>query len=429
MANGFAANWVKLQDNKHAVLMLDKQSISESGKFQKAWVKVDYKALQQNLEYAEKQYNRAKMLWYFNCKEQKSATAQVYQLLNEEQVYSAALDVKRARFLEPVPETEIDIAMHYVCKQQQTKQAQLAKKAKAAAAPLPNPKAAIPDQQKEKAEPAKRADSAASDKKEKTEAKTDKAVEKADKQAEEKHDDKKKADKHDKKHADEEESVKWGYQEKEGPEFWGELSPSYSLCQSGHNQSPIDITKAIAATPKKLKIFQRFPVNEFFNHHGVLEASFKRGNMVVIDKVMYQMKSVQFHAPSEHTIDGHSYPMEAQFLLREAKGRLAMMAVMFEEGTSNPALSKLWKQMPKANGKKRKIKAKVSAGELLPIKKAFYRLSGSLTTPPCTEGVIWLVMKTPMTASDKQLKKLKKTIKHDNNRPLQDLNGRIVIEQ
>lgn len=429
--NGFAANWVKLQDNKHAVLMLDKQSISESGKFQKAWVKVDYKALQQNLEYAEKRYDRAKMLWYFNCKEQKSATAQVYQLLNEEQVYSAALDVKRARFLEPVPETEIDIAMQYVCKQYIAKQTMLEKKekAKAKTASLPEPTTEQSD--KKEAAPVKKTESQSSDQNKKANTKKQ-AADKPDKPVEEKHEEKQNADKHDEKHskdADDDKDIKWGYQAKEGPEFWSELSPHYSLCQSGQNQSPIDIKEAITATPKKLKVFQRFPINEFYNNHGVLEASFKRGNMVVIDKVMYQMKSVQFHAPSEHSIDGQSYPMEAQFLLREAKGRLAMMAVMFEEGASNPALSKLWKQMPKSNSKKRKLKSKVSASELLPIQKRYYRFSGSLTMPPCTEGVIWLVMKSPMSASDKQLKKLKKTIKHDNNRPLQPLNGRMVIEQ
>lgn len=116
VSNSYAASWTKLQDNKHAKLMLDKQSIAESGKFQKAWVKIRYKAMQTNLQYPEKNYNNAKLLWYFHCAEKKSATAQVYQLLNDDQVYSAAIDVKRARFLEPVPETEIDIAMRYVCK-------------------------------------------------------------------------------------------------------------------------------------------------------------------------------------------------------------------------------------------------------------------------------------------------------------------------
>jgi len=112
MSNSYAASWTQLQDNKHAKLMLDKQSIAESGKFQKAWVKIRYKALQSNIQYPEKSYNNAKLLWYFNCAEKKSATAQVYQLLNDEQVYSAAIEVKRARFLEPVPETEIDLILN-----------------------------------------------------------------------------------------------------------------------------------------------------------------------------------------------------------------------------------------------------------------------------------------------------------------------------
>ncbi len=84
----YAASWTKLQDNKHARLMLDKESIVESGKFQKTWVNIQYKDIQTNLQYPEKQYNNAKLLWYFNCAEQKSATAQVYQLLNEDLVFS-----------------------------------------------------------------------------------------------------------------------------------------------------------------------------------------------------------------------------------------------------------------------------------------------------------------------------------------------------
>lgn len=423
LADSFAADWVKLQDNKHATLMLDKQSISTSGKFQKSWVKVDYKALQQSLEYPEKQYNRAKMLWYYNCQEQKSATAQVYQLLDDEQVYSAALDIKRARFMEPVPETEIDIAMQYVCKHQLAKEAKMAKQAKAIAKAEAAPEPKAKDKQKE--EPVKKDEKAAADKDENTGEKDKKVTEtEVEKPSKESHKEDKKSEKN-----QEETAVEWGYKDKKGPQSWGELSPEFALCQSGHNQSPINIEQVIAATPKPLKVFKRFQVNEFHNNNGVLEADFKRGNMVVIDKVMYHMKAVQFHAPSEHSIDGKSFPMEAQFLLKEAKGKLAVLAVMFEEGPDNPALSKLWKQMPKSSGKKRKIKSKVSPDELLPRSKAYYRFSGSLTTPPCTEGVIWLVMKDAMTISKKQITKLSKTIKHDNNRPLQPLNGRIVIEQ
>jgi carbonic anhydrase len=137
---------------------------------------------------------------------------------------------------------------------------------------------------------------------------------------------------------------------------------------------------------------------------------------------------VHFHAPSENQIMGKSYPLEAHFVHADPNGNLAVLAVMYEEGYENNAIAKLWSQMPKRKGKPTTLNSKVLAGELIPRQKEYYRFSGSLTTPPCSEGVIWVVMKTPMTASERQIDAFKKVMKHDNNRPVQPLNGRMVIE-
>jgi carbonic anhydrase len=101
---------------------------------------------------------------------------------------------------------------------------------------------------------------------------------------------------------------------------------------------------------------------------------------------------------------------------------------MYEEGNENKAMAKLWSQMPKRKGKPVKLNSKVLAGELIPRQKEYYRFSGSLTTPPCSEGVVWVVMKTPMTASKRQIDTFKEVMREDNNRPVQSLNGRVVIE-
>lgn len=534
-SHAHAATWTKLQDNKHVKMMLDKASITTSGKYQKAWVKVDYKALQTNLHYPEKHYNNAKLLWYFNCAEQKSATAQVYQLLNEEQIYSAAIDVKRARFLEPVPETEVDIAMHYVCKQKADAEAKAEKKARAAEAaknkpptppepkkkvvkPAPPPPAPAPvptatepkkadgsdqaaetnakgkeskdtpkaedekaDKKKFKADKkhasekdkhAKKDEHGKKDKHLKEKKKTKKhgkdlpedeehdaemnheaeheADEHADdhdkatskKQSKKKHkkkkDRKSKKKKHkSKKHEDDAEKhaapkvrkdTHWQYSGSKGPLFWGEMNTDYATCKTGSNQSPIDISKAIDATLKPLKTFQRFPVDEMVNLGHTVQANFKPGNILVVDGVLYQMKYVTFHAPSENQIMGKSFPLEAHFVHADPKDKLAVLAVMFEEGHQNTALTKLWKQIPKSKNKPKKAVGKVLAGDLLPRKSEYYRFSGSLTTPPCQEGVVWVVMKTPMTASKQQIDAYKKAIKKHNNRPIQPLNGRIIVE-
>jgi len=403
MSPAYAAQWTKLQDNKHARLMLDKQSMAESGKYQKAWVKIDYKTLQTNLQYAEKHYNNAKLLWYFNCEEQKSATAQVYQLLDEELVFSAAIDIKRARFLEPVPETEADIAMHYVCGKKAREVAAIERKERAAEAAKNKPP--VIEQEK----PKKVAPPPPPEKEPKPEAVVDKSK-KEDKKTEEKGDDVEESDAHetdDKKAGDKKSkkkqvkrkrrNVPWKYAGSKGPEFWGDLSDAYATCSTGRNQSPINIDKTISTTPKPLKTFQRFPVVDVVNNGHTVQANFKPGNIMVVDGVLYQMKQVHFHAPSENQIMGKSYPLEAHFVHADPSGNLAVLAVMFDEGHETR-------------------------------KKTYYRFSGSLTTPPCSEGVVWIVMKTPMTASKKQIDAFKKVMKHDNNRPVQPLNGRMVIE-
>lgn len=442
----YAASWTQLQDNKHAKLMLDKQSIAESGKFQKAWVNIEYKDMQTNLQYPEKQYNHAKLLWYFNCAEQKSATAQVYQLLNEDLVFSAAIDVKRARFLEPVPETEIDLAMQYVCKrkayQEEAKaKAELAKQAhenaQAAAKVVQPDKAQKPAEVVAATETVKANDKPSEEKdggeSNKADEESAKNVDEKAKQADESKPDEAQETKDsdaDKEVASEEKrkSVSWKYVGSKGPEHWGDLSEDFMSCKVGKNQSPIDIDKTIAVSPKKLKTFQRFPAMSIENNGHTVQADFKAGNIMVVDTVMYEMKHVSFHTPSENTIKGKSFPLEAHFLHTDPKGNTAILAVMFEEGAENKALTKLWEQMPKTKVQPKKLSSKVLASDLTPRDKTYYRYNGSLTTPPCTEGVIWIVMKTPMTASKSQITAFKKVMRHDNNRPLQPLNGRIVLE-
>ena len=159
-----------------------------------------------------------------------------------------------------------------------------------------------------------------------------------------------------------------------------------------------------------------------------MSVNFKEGNMLVLDSAAYQMKQLNFHSPSEHTINGKIFPLEAQFVHSDSKGNLTIIAVMYTEGKANLGLAKLWGQITKEVSEPVVLKNRVTPNELIPDNQSYYRFSGSLTTPPCTEGVRWLVMKTPMTASKEQIKALNEVITFDNNRPLQALNGRIIVE-
>jgi carbonic anhydrase len=353
-------------------------------------------------------------LWFFDCHAQKSATTQVFQYLNNELVYSASIDPKSAEFIEPVPDTHVDIAMRYVCK---------AEKSVAASKVLPTdavklkPTTIKPENSVKKPESAqesvvaKPAEPVA-----KAEVKSDKPNAKVEPKA-------KTTTAKDGEH-----KPHWTYEGKEGPESWSNLSPEFTTCAAGRNQSPVNIDTTTHAALKPLKSIQKFPAKDIFNNGHTVQINFKAGNMLVLDSAAYQLKQVHFHAPSENTIHGKSFPLEAHFVHADSKGSLTVIAVMFTEGKANEGLVKLWAQMPNEIGEPVTLKTRVIPSELIPSNHAYYRFSGSLTTPPCSEGVRWLVLKTPLTASKEQVEAFKHAVKHDNNRPIQELNGRVIVE-
>lgn len=424
IADSEAANWVKLQENNHAKLLLDKQSITQKDALSRAWVKIEYKTPQKNTESADKTYNLSKLLWYFDCSTQKSAIAQVFQYLNAEAVFSAAVDIKAAEFIEPVPDTELDLAMRYVCASKPPVKTQTIVAAgnktvekpqsdkKVEAKPTDAEKGVVEAKSEVKPQNAPEA---------KPEARSE-AVVAAVEKTEPAKTTKEKSPKEDKSTAN------WTYEGKLGPENWANLKPEFATCATGRNQSPINIDNTIDAPLKPLKGIQKVMAKEIVHSGHTVQANFKFGNMLLLDNVAYQMKSVQFRTPSENTIKGKSFPLEAHFVHADKNGNFAVLAVMFKEGNANLGLEKLLSQLPKAAATPIPLKAKVSASEIMPDNRDYYRFSGSLTTPPCTEGVSWIVFKTPKTASKEQIKAFEEAIKQRNNRPVQALNGRIVLE-
>lgn len=400
MSNSMAAAWVKLSENKTSKLSVDKQSVLQKEQLKRAWVKIEYKSPQKNIESPDKEYDLSKLLWYFDCAAQKSATSQVFQYLNDQLVYSAGIDIKGAEFIEPVPETDFDLAMRYVCA--------IGKPVNTKPAAKTNTPAVKPDT-KQETKPETNAENSV-EKAGATTAKTEttKSPMKLGKDA---------------SHA-----ASWSYEGKEGPEYWGKLQPEFSTCDTGRNQSPINIDATVVASLKPLKVSQKFPAKDIANNGYTIQANFKDGNMLMIDDTAFKMKQVHFHAPSENTIRGKSYPLEAHFVHADAKGNLAVIGVVFKIGSANVGLEKLWKQLPNETGTPTTLKARVLASEMIPEDKNYYRFSGSLTTPPCSEGVRWLVMKTPITASKAQIDAFERAMRHHNNRPIQPLNGRVIVE-
>jgi carbonic anhydrase len=422
--NANAAVWVHLHEDSISKLMLDKESILEKDGQKKAWVKIEYKIPQTNNELVEKKYSVSKLLWYFDCALEKAATAQIFQYDKDEIVYSAAIDPKSAQFLEPIPDTDMDISMRHVCGSKKAAPAKVVdtsnEKPKSEQASIDSKTAGKPAPEAKTAEAAKpvpaavkpasdRVGKGSVDKETKTTPAKNEAVASSPKPEAGK-------------------APHWTYEGKAGPENWAKLSPEFAMCEIGRNQSPINIDSTIHAVLKPLKTIQKFAAKEILYNGHTIQVNFKEGNMMVFDSAAYQLKQVHFHAPSENSIHGESFPMEAQFVHADTKGNLTVIGVMFKEGKENEGLTRLWEQLPTEESAPTPVKSRVLPTDLIPKNPTYFRFSGSLTTPPCSEGVRWVLMKTPMTASKEQIEAFKKVVHHNNNRPIQVLNGRAVLE-
>jgi carbonic anhydrase len=223
-------------------------------------------------------------------------------------------------------------------------------------------------------------------------------------------------------------AVHWDYSGHAGPAHWGELDPAFGVCQSGTAQTPIDIVSRTKVALPPIEFHYRTGGQAEIHNGHTIQVDYREGSSITLDGREYWLKQFHFHAPSENHIGGKEYPMEAHLVHADAEGHLAVIAVMFEEGAENLALANPWAAMPQRAGERVALRMPASAEALLPADHAYYRFEGSLTTPPCTEGVTWLVMKHPVTASHGQLTKFARAIGHPNNRPLQALNTRTVLE-
>lgn len=219
----------------------------------------------------------------------------------------------------------------------------------------------------------------------------------------------------------------WGYGGEGAPANWHKLDPKFAVCASGKNQSPIDLGGFIKAELAPLKVAYQAGASEIVNNGHTVQVNYAPGSTLVVDDRTFELKQFHFHSPSENRINGKQFPLEGHLVHADKEGNLAVIAVMFEEGAANAALSNLWSKMPATSGAKGTLPAGMSATSLLPASREYFRFNGSLTTPPCTEGVRWLVMKSPITASKAQVEQFSKTLGFPNNRPIQPVNARPVL--
>lgn len=219
----------------------------------------------------------------------------------------------------------------------------------------------------------------------------------------------------------------WSYSGLNGPSYWGKLSPDYLLCSTGKNQSPIDLTGFINIDLPQITFNYTATGNQVENNGHIIEINYKPGSSISIEGHIYELEQTQFHTPSETTINGKSYPMEAHLIHADKEGAILIIAVLFEQGDDNKALHHDWMKMLYKKHTKHLLYKNINTKLLLPDNRDYYQFTGSLTTPPCTEDVLWIVMKEPSRASKEQIEKLRNVVHNDNNRPLQAINSRSIF--
>jgi carbonic anhydrase len=222
-------------------------------------------------------------------------------------------------------------------------------------------------------------------------------------------------------------TIHWNYDGATAPEFWGQLDPAYAACSVGKCQSPVDIT---GVTPQSLPAieFHYQPTRlRVINNGHTIQINYDAGSYIDMDGARYDLLQFHFHTPSEHTFGGKFADLELHLVHKSQDGKLAVVGVVFYAGTENSALQTIWNVMPSIEGPEQRVSLMYNAIDLLPAVHTTYRYSGSLTTPPCSEGVFWAVMTTPLTMSRAQVNAFEAIFAH-NNRPVQPLNGRVILK-
>lgn len=216
----------------------------------------------------------------------------------------------------------------------------------------------------------------------------------------------------------------WTYEGEEGPEHWGDLAPEYAACADGSAQTPIDITGAVEADLADPVFSYDVKSATVINNGHTIQANAAEGNTITVDGAVSPLKQIHFHAPSEHTINGKAAAAEVHFVHKTDDGVITVVGVMIVEGSEpNAAWQPYVDALTTEEGAETAVELDWNA--MLPASHTTYRYTGSLTTPPCTEGVNWFLMTEPVALSADQIAAFTAAYE-GNNRPIQALNDREI---
>jgi len=219
----------------------------------------------------------------------------------------------------------------------------------------------------------------------------------------------------------------WGYEGEVGPDRWAALAPEFASCGRGARQSPIDIRDGIKLELDPVQFDYRATAFRVIDNGHTVQVNLSPGNSIDVQGRRYELQQFHFHRPAEERIDGRLFDLGVHLVHRDAEGRLAVVAVLLERGRAQPVVQAVWNNLPLEKGEELAARTAIDLNQLLPDERSYVTYMGSLTTPPCSEGVLWMVMKQPVPISPEQ-SEIFARLYPMNARPVQQASGRLIKE-
>jgi carbonic anhydrase len=219
----------------------------------------------------------------------------------------------------------------------------------------------------------------------------------------------------------------WEYEGENGPMNWGKINSANSKCEIGERQSPIDIRDGIKVDLDVLRFDYKPSSFSVIDNGHTIQVNVGSGNNITISGRSFELQQLHFHKPSEERINGKGFDMVAHLVHKDREGKLAVVAVLLEGGSANSVVQQIWNNLPLEKNEAVKAINNLDLNQLLPSKRDYYTYMGSLTTPPCTEGVLWLVLKTSVELSADQIDIFNRFYPM-NARPIQRTSTRVIKE-
>jgi len=220
-------------------------------------------------------------------------------------------------------------------------------------------------------------------------------------------------------------STAWSYEGDTGPDHWSRLRPEYALCGKGSRQSPIDIRDGIGVVLDPIGFEYQSSSFSVIDTGRTVQVNVGTGNSIEVMGRRYVLERMEFRRPAEERINGRVFDMGVHLIHKDAEGRIAVVAVLLDRGAEQPVIQTVWNNLPLERGEELPARTGIDLSALLPSDRRYYTYMGSMTTPPCKEGVLWMVMKSPVAVSSDQLAIFSRLYPM-NARPVQDVADRLI---